>query len=135
MSDIYPKPKAPSEVLDAFKKEKCILKKVEEAITQAIYDAVYLEAEMRHGTYQKHLADHVDFVRGKRMDRGLSTSDLPDPAPTTTAAQPSASSPSGDASESKTEPKTEQETAADAGEENVTGTETMTTTVQPEAII
>lgn len=135
MSDIYPKPKSPSEVLDAFKKEKCILKKVEEAITQAFYDAVYLEAEMRHGTYQKHLADHVDFVRNKRMDRGLSTSDLPDPAPTTTTAQSSAPSPSSDAFESKIEPKTETETAADAGEENVTGIETMTTAVQQEAII
>eukprot|EP00557_Chaetoceros_sp_GSL56_P004761 CAMPEP_0176487406 /NCGR_PEP_ID=MMETSP0200_2-20121128/6111_1 /TAXON_ID=947934 /ORGANISM="Chaetoceros sp., Strain GSL56" /LENGTH=636 /DNA_ID=CAMNT_0017884225 /DNA_START=176 /DNA_END=2083 /DNA_ORIENTATION=- len=114
MCEICPKPKAPGEILDLFKKEKCILKKVEEAITQAIHDAVFLEAEVRYETYQKHLKDHVDFVRKGRTDRGLSTSDLPEPEPMPVPVPVPVSS-SLDDMEMKveTEPKMHESAAAD----------------------
>ena len=80
-SEMYPKPMEPSQVLELFKKEKCILKKVDEEITNAIHDAVFLEAKMRHDVFQQHLLDHAKVVRKGRNEKGLGCHDLPDLAP------------------------------------------------------
>jgi len=82
ISEVCPKPMEPTKVLELFKKEKCILKKVDEEITNAIHDAVFLEANLRHDIFQSHLRDHANVVRKGRIERGLGINDLPEePAP------------------------------------------------------
>eukprot|EP00979_Chaetoceros_neogracilis_P001058 scaffold193_cov239-Chaetoceros_neogracile.AAC.3 len=80
-SEMCPKPMDPNQVLELFKKEKCILKKVDDEITNAVHDAIFLEAKMRHDLFQQHLDDHAKVVRKRRIERGLGCHDLPDPAP------------------------------------------------------
>ena len=76
--EMAPKPLEPGEVLDLFKKEKCILKKVDEDVTNAIHDSVFLEAKLRFDKFQEHLKEHVHVVRKGREDRSMATSDLPE---------------------------------------------------------
>lgn len=79
MSDICVKPMEPDQVLKTFHKEKFLGKKVGEEIAKAINDAVFTEATLRFEAYQKHLNDNVEVVRKARNDRGMGTSDLPEP--------------------------------------------------------
>jgi len=82
ISEVCHKPMEPTKVLELFKKEKCILKKVDDEITNAIHDAIFLEANLRHEIFQQHLRDHANVVRKGRIERGLGINDLPEePAP------------------------------------------------------
>ena len=78
MSEMCPGPMNPAKVLEVFKKEKLLGKKLDEAIANAIHDAVLTKATMRHNTFQKHMSNHVEFVRAGRNERGLGTADLPE---------------------------------------------------------
>ena len=55
---------------------------MDDEITNAIHDAVFLEANLRHDIFQSHLRDHANVVRKGRIERGLGINDLPEePAP------------------------------------------------------
>ena len=59
-------------------KEKCILKKVDEDVSNSIHESVFLEAKMRFDKVQEHIKEHIHFVRKGREDRSMATSDLPE---------------------------------------------------------
>ncbi len=77
MSEMCPAPMIPEKVLEEFKKEKFLGKRVETDIVDIIHKAVLMEANMRYEAYQKFRRDHVEEVRKLRHDRGAGTGDLP----------------------------------------------------------
>ncbi len=77
LSEVCTAPPTADTVLEMFKKEKVFGRKVDEAIVNALYEAIREEAQMRYDCFQKRLENHVVEVRNARAERGLSTSDLP----------------------------------------------------------
>ncbi len=77
MSEMCPAPMEPEKVLEEFKKEKLLGKRVETDIVDIIHKAVLMEAKMRYEAYQKYRRDHIEEVRRGRNDRGAGTGDLP----------------------------------------------------------
>jgi len=79
LSEVCSSPPSAEEVLEMFKKEKIFGKKVDDTVVKALYDAVQVEARMRYDCFQTQFDTHVEEVRATRIEKGLSTSDLPQP--------------------------------------------------------
>ena len=77
LSDVCTAPPAVEDVFEMFKREKVLGRKVDETIVNALHDAIRVEAQMRYECYQKHLEKNIIEVRKARIERGLSTGDLP----------------------------------------------------------
>lgn len=77
LSEVCTAPPTADTVLEMFKKEKVFGRKVDEAIVNALHEAIREEAQMRYDCFQKRLENHYIELRNARAERGLSTSDLP----------------------------------------------------------
>jgi Set1/Ash2 histone methyltransferase complex subunit ASH2 len=66
---------APSATVDLI--TKALPKKLDEGLAKTFQILVRIETEIRYREYQKHLQDHVQFIRLARQGRGLSVENLP----------------------------------------------------------
>jgi Set1/Ash2 histone methyltransferase complex subunit ASH2 len=63
---------------------KALPKKMEESLAKTFQVLVRTETEIRYREYQKHLQDHLQYIRMARQDRGLSIDNLPPAADAST---------------------------------------------------
>ena len=78
LSEVCSPPLEPEEVMLKFKKERIFGKRTDDALVNAFWCAVKVEAEMRFLCWENFIEKHIKEVREGRIVRGMSTGDLPE---------------------------------------------------------